>query len=40
MKYGMQIMEQCLEYGLTTNSIKFRQQLTSQSSDGDSNVCS
>jgi len=38
MKNGMQIMQECWECDLTTNSVKFIQQMTSTSSEGDSNV--
>jgi len=40
MKHRMQITQQRWEYDLTTNSVKFMQQMTSPLSDGDSSVCS
>jgi len=35
MKHRMQITQECWEYDLMTNSIKFMQQLTSTVSEGD-----
>jgi len=36
----MQITQECWEYDLTTNSVKFMQQTTLSLSEGDSSVCS
>jgi len=38
-KDRIQIMQECLEYDLTTNSVKFMQQMTAALSEGDINVC-
>jgi len=38
MKHRMQITQERLEYDLTTNSVKFTQQKTSQLPEADSSV--
>jgi len=39
MKHGMQITQACWEYDLTTNSVKFMQQMTLSLSEADICVC-
>jgi len=39
MKPRMQLLQERLGYDLTITSVKFMQQTTSPSSEGDSSVC-
>jgi len=39
IKHRLQIMQECCEYDLMTNSVKFMQPMTSTLSEGDSSVC-
>jgi len=39
MKHIMQITQDCSEYDLMTNSVKFMQRITSALSEGETDIC-